>query len=237
MTTVFDTYQDCRQHIEKIVVHPSPCREKLTDIAEWMYGLHQQFPSVPPVRSYATNKPNDLRFFFRNQGRDHFALYVMGKDCARLSVFDPDGRGQRLAGYIAPQPGNQSWPWIKREEFEKQSIDNIKRDIFRAYCIRLESVMGIKLAECESTEAPIGVVNRSGALTLSAVEGPISKEYQPTPQDWDDACARIKQRTGQRTGIAFDSACDEIARHVTRQDRPLAAGWREKLRPMLSRER
>jgi hypothetical protein len=224
MTQVFDNYEDCRRHVEGIVA-PSTCRDKMLALAEWMYSLHGQIPNAPPVRSYATNDPKDIRFYFRTQGGDHFALYKMGKSCAALSVFVGPSTRQALADYIEPQPGNQSWWWIKRPALEQQSIENLQRDIFRAYCTRLESVLGVQTEQCASQMPP--PVNTAGTRSDGRVPA-YERNSVDLVEYLERAIRAVRLRTGE-SEVKRDVALDELELQAKRDGVTLTPGWRDRV--------
>lgn len=134
----FSNFEDCKNHVIKHIIHPTPCREKLLSICEWLFTMQG-------VKCYVVDEPG-IRFYINIIGGDHFFCIKYRKKCAEVHFYTQRPRGaatcgkyvfgrdpNKLPDYMGLVGDNKRWIRMSGKNFDQQSLETIKEHILESY--------------------------------------------------------------------------------------------------------
>lgn len=136
---MFDTFEECRDHILQHITNPTPCREMIIDVCEWLYSSNRSAKSNLNISSYPVNEPG-VRFFSAFPGEDHFFCIKYRKKRAELHFYRFKSPGRPiLPSYMSLVSDNENWTRINATNVTKLPIETIKDHVKEAYRHRFQA--------------------------------------------------------------------------------------------------
>ena len=130
---MFDTFEECRDHLMQHITGPTSCREKIIDICEWLYSAKPSPKSNLKIKSYPVDEPG-VRFCLISPGNDHFFCIKYQKKCAEMHFYRFRSPGRpALPPYMRLVSDNENWIRVNGSNVAGLPIETIKGHIKEAY--------------------------------------------------------------------------------------------------------
>jgi hypothetical protein len=136
---MFETFEQCRDHVLEHITVATPCRDMIVGICKWLYGIAIPPGSYGKIRAYPVDEPG-ARFCLTTPGLDHFFCIKYQKKCAELHFYrfrTPERPA--LPPYMQLVSDNENWIRVNGTNAAKLTIEEIKQHVRDAYRRRFGS--------------------------------------------------------------------------------------------------